>query len=237
MALFEGDVGPHAERGSLLYIGALYDAYPLTLPEIRRAHGCFVFTEAMPANQYYKNLDEAEILRVLREEGGKFSMVSDFKRNPVDGSYECMLQDEVLLKYFFNLNNLDPNAANCPSQALLNTVKTLWLHAHDPEGPVVERLPSLEMVYASSTTMSETYWKAREKMGTVSEDKLVEYNLMCAIPDVLCWIDDERGFDLRGETGLAERLMVSDAPFSFTDAEEDEEDDDDEGEVGEDEEG
>lgn len=224
MASF-GDVGPHAARGSLLYIGALYDAYPITLAEVRRAHGCFIFTDAMPANQYYKNLDEAEILRVLHDEGGKFSMVSPFVRNTQDGSYECMLQDDVLLKYFFNLNDLDPAATHGPSQALLNTVKTLWLHAHDPEGPIVEALPSLSMVYASSTSMNETYWKAREKMGTVSEDKLVDFNLKCALPDVLCWIDDERGFDLRGEAGLAERLMVSDAPFSFTDAEEDEEDD------------
>ena len=207
--------------GSLLYIGALYDAYVLTLPEMRRQHGCFILTDAMPSNQYYKNITtEVEVLNILREEGGYLGLASDFTRSD-DGSFEAMLADGCLLKYFFDVADLD---AKIP-QALLDSVKTLWIHGYDPEGPVVERLPNLQMVFASPSSMGGAYWAAREKLQTIEGDLLPEYNVRCAIPDVVCWMGPEMGFDLRGDEGMDERLMASDAPFQFTPAGDDDDDD------------
>jgi hypothetical protein len=221
--------------GSLLYIGALYDAYVLTLPEMRRLHGCFILTDAMPSNQYYKNITtEVEVLNILREEGGYLGLASDFTRSD-DGSFEAMLADGCLLKYFFNVADLD---AKIP-QALLDSVKTLWIHGYDPEGPVVERLPNLQMVFASPSSMGGAYWAAREKLQTIEGDLLPEYNVRCAIPDVICWMGPEMGFDLRGDEGMDERLMASDAPFQFTPAGDDDDgdgDDDDDVQDGHEEE-
>ena len=214
--------------GSLLYIGALYDAYVMTLPEMRRTHGCFIFTDAMPANQYYKKItNEVEVLNILREEGGHLALASDFHMCE-DGSFEAMLTDGCLFKYFFNVSDLDFGGSKIP-QILLDSVKTLWIHGYDPEGPVVERLPNLQMVFASPSSMGAAYWSAREKMQTIEGDLLPEYNVRCAIPDVVCWMGPEMGFDLRGEEGMDERLMASDAPFQFTPAGDDDDDDDDDG--------
>jgi len=213
----------HEDRGSVLYIGALYDAYPLTLPEIRQSHSTIIFTDAMPGNGYYKNIKtEAEILQILREEGGNLAITSEFYQNPQDGSWECTLKDDCKLKYFFNVVDLDPSRL---PEVLLSSVKTLWIHGYDPQGPIVELLPNVGMVFASPSSMGEAYWAARQRMGTVEGDALAEFNIRCAIPDVICW-HSERGFDLRGEEGMDERLMVCDAPFQFTAAPEEEEDED-----------
>ena len=232
MAGFGEEYTPDAyeARGSLLYIGALYDAYPLTLPDVRRKHGCLLFTDAMPANSYYRNITtEQQILQILLDEGGRFGIVSDFTMNERDGSFECMLRDDCKLKYFFNTNDLDRLKLN---QGLLNTVKTLWCHGYEPQGDVVSLLPSLSFVYGSPSSMGEAYWAARAKMGTVGDDNLQEFNVKCSIPDVICW-QDEGGFDLRGDEGQDERLLASDAPFTFTAAGDEEEDEGEEEEEGE----
>ena len=63
-------------------------------------------------------------------------------------------------------------------------------------------------------------------MGTVDdEEKLLQYNMRCLIPDVLRWIDGV-GFDLRGVEWLQQILFESDAPSQFI-IDDDEDDDED----------
>lgn len=235
MAAFEGEGG-----GVLLYVGALYDAYPMCLPSLRRAHTIIVYTDALPSSQYYTTASmqsEESILSVLREEGGHFAMTGpDFTRNESDGSFECTLLDGCLFKYFFNANNVDDS--RIPA-ALLQRVTTLWLHGHTFPASELLKLPSLKMVHAPPSIIEsdpEAYWAARAIMGTTEpEAVLIEFNARCLIPDVI-YYTQEGGFMLRGESAQLPLLPPCDAPFTFEEDEEDEEEDEEGGEGGEDDE-
>ena len=203
-----------AKCSSLLYIGALYDSYPLTLRDIRRAHDVIIYSDALPASGIYPKLNtEEKILEILVEEGGRHGITSEFVRNEVDGSYEADLKDSCRLKYFFNTSDIDN--ALLP----LDTVTTLWLHGYVPPQDILRYLPNLKMVYAAGSCVDDelpTYWEAREKLGMMEEEKMEEYNCRCWIPDVLQWISAEEGFELVGSSeSLMNGFMLCDAPFQF----------------------
>lgn len=230
MAAFDGGEA----GGVLLYVGALYDAYPICLPSVRRAHSVIVYTDALPANQYYTSASmqsEESILCVLREEGGHYAMAtSEFTRNESDGSFECMLQDGCTFKYFFNASNIDESRI---PPSLLQRVTTLWLHGHTFPASELSKLPSLRMVHAPPSIIDadpEAYWAARRILGTVEpEAVLMEYNARCLIPDVI-YYTQESGFMLRGESALLPLLPPCDAPFTFEEGEEGDEDEEGGGE-------
>ena len=221
MASFEGD-------NVLLYVGALYDSYPLCLPLLRRQHSLIVFTDHLPISQYYKNLTtEKQILDIIINEGGSFGFVenTEFTLNEEDGSYEALLKDNCRFKYFFNCDNIDRSKI---PESILNRVTTLWLHGYTPPVQELEKIPNLKMVYSSASCIGDTYWKAREMMDSINdEEKLFQYNMKCLIPDILRWIDGV-GFDARGCEWLQQILFECDAPMQFViDEDDDDEDDDD----------
>jgi len=221
MASFEGD-------NVLLYVGALYDAYPLTLPLLRRQHSLIVFTDHLPISQYYKNLTtEKQILDILMNEGATFGFVenTEFTLNEEDGSYEALLKDNCRFKYFFNCDNIDRSKI---PESILNRVTTLWLHGYAPPVQDLEKIPNLKMVYCSASSIGDTYWKAREMIDTINdEEKLLQYNMKCLIPDILRWIPNV-GFDAHGCEWLQQILFECDAPMQFVidDGDDDDEDDD-----------
>jgi hypothetical protein len=214
-------------RKVMLYVGALYDAYPLCLPEIRKAHDCIVFTDALPASGAYKSLtSERQILDVLMEEGGRYGITSEFTINPEDGSYECTLKDNCKFKYFFNVSDIDTNIL--PAE-LLSSVTTLWMHGYEPPEEDIPKLPALNMVYSGLATIGETYELVRSLIHSPDdEEKVKYYDLKTRIPDVLQWTAEE-GFSLAGPEELqAAGLMECDAPFQYEIFEDDDEVDDEE---------
>lgn len=216
----------------MLYVGALYDSYPLTVSTLRRAHSLIVYTDGLPSNQYYKNLtQEKQILDILLQEGGAFAFLdTDFTLNEEDGSYEALLKDNCRFKYFFNCNDIDRSRI---PESLLQRVTTLWMHGYEMPEEDLEKIPNLNMVYCSSASMGDTYWKARDKIDSVNdEEKLLQYNMRCLIPDVLRWIDNANGFDLRGVEWLQQILFECDAPYQFVVDDGDDDDDNDEGDDG-----
>jgi hypothetical protein len=227
MASFEED-------NVLLYVGALYDSYPLTISMLRKNHKTIVFTDGLPASQYYKNLTtEKQILDILLQEGGLYAFVdTEFILNEEDGSYEAMLKDNCKFKYFFNTNNID--TTKIPN-SLLQRVTTLYIHGYQPPVEDVVKIPNVSMVYCSASCVGETYWKVRSMMDTVDDnEKLIQYNMRCLIPDVLRWIPDV-GFDLRGVEWLQQILFECDAPYQFIiDDDDDDEYDEEDDDVGED---
>ena len=223
-----------SKKGSLLYVGALYDSFPLTLPEIRRSHDLIIYSDALPASGIYPKLnEESKILDVLVEEGGRFGIISEFVKNEDDGSFEAQLKDNCTLKYFFNTSNVDND------RMPLATVTTLWLHGYVPPIDTLDRLPNLMMVYGAGSCIDDPcYWEARKRLNMSEGSKLIEFNRKCWIPDVLQWISAEDGFDLVGDDqSLMDEFMLCDAPFQFTVDEGilDGEDDDDDGNFDDDE--
>ena len=222
MASFEGD-------NVLLYVGALYDSYPLCLPLLRKSHSLIVFTDHLPISQYYKNLtSEKQILDILINEGASYGLVENaataFTLNEEDGSYEALLKDNCRFKYFFNCDNIDKSKI---PETILNRVTTLWIHGYTPPVQDLEKIPNLKMVYCSSSSIGDTYWKAREMIDTINdEEKLFQYNMKCLIPDILRWIDGV-GFDAHGVEWLSQILFECDAPIQFV-IDDDDDDDDDE---------
>ena len=197
----------------MLYVGALYDAYPLTLPHVRRAHDCIIYSDALPASGAYKSLThERQILDILMEEGGQYAVTSEFTVNAEDGSFECSLKDGCTFKYFFNADNVDTN--KIPASLLAN-VTTLWLHGHEPPLQDIAKLPALRMVYSGGATMGETYWLARSTIHPLDDDEKMEYyDEITRIPDVLQWAA-ESGFVLAGPEFLQAQLPDCDAPYTF----------------------
>lgn len=221
----------------MLYVGALYDAYPLTLPPIRKSHDCIVFTDALPASGAYKSLtSERQILDILLEEGGRYGITSEFSINPEDGSYECSLKDGCTFKYFFNTCDID--TTKIPAD-LLARVTTLWMHGYELPEEDIAKLPALNMVYSGLATIGETYWLVRSLIHSLDdEEQLKLYDIKTRIPDVLQWTSED-GFSLAGPEALQSAgLMECDAPFQFEIFEDDDEVDaddvdcQDEGSVG-----
>jgi hypothetical protein len=131
--------------------------------------------------------------------------------NEEDGSYEALLKDNCRFKYFFNSDNID--SSRIP-ESLLQRVTTLWMHGYVIPEENLEKIPNLNMVYSTSCCVGKTYWAARTKMNTVNDkEKLYEYNVKCSIPEVVRWIDNVNGFELRGDDG--DELFECDAPYQF----------------------
>ena len=220
------------DRGVLLYVGALYDSYPLCIEMLRKNHKLIIYTDYLPESKIYKNLSsEQQILQILLEEGGSFGFIdSNFEINEEDGSYEGNLKDNCKFKYFFNTDNIDSNKI---TQTLLDQVTTIWIHGYEPPVDELLKLPNLKMVYCAASCVGDTYWKVREMMNTVDDqDTLIQYNMKCLIPDVLRWIEGV-GFDMRGVDWLQDILFECDAPYQYiVDDDDDEEEDDDDDDDG-----
>lgn len=216
------------DRGVLLYVGALYDSYPLCIEMLRKNHSIIIYTDSLPESQYYKNLtSEQEILEILMKEGGSYAFIDgNFELNEEDGSFEGTLKDNCKFKYFFNTDNIDSSKI---TQPLLDKVTTLWIHGYEMPVDELQKLPNLKMVYCAASCIGETYWKAREIINTIDDEELlVQYNMKCLIPDILRWIENV-GFDMRGVDWLQDILFECDAPYQYIiDDEDDDEDEDDE---------
>ena len=124
----------------LLYVGALTDAFPITLPSVRRRYSTIIFTDGMPGSRYYghKTVDsEQKILELLKTEGGAAAMVSEITYNDIDGSYGCQLKDNCSLKYFFNMDNID--VTKIPKE-LFGKIRALWMHGYVPPMEEIQKL-------------------------------------------------------------------------------------------------
>ena len=201
----------------LLYVGALTDAFPLTLEKVRKDHGVIVFSDQMPADtvKFYEGRGGARlntcaiILEELLSEGGSYGFLDGketvFELNEVDGSYEAMLKDGCKFKYFFNTVNV--SNPHLPTAV----VTTLWLKGYMPPASVLDHLPSLSMVYSTDLCVGPLYWAARERIKHRNEGWTnVDWNVNTHTNDTF-WDSDKEAFGVWLEPD-EEPNVKSDAP-------------------------
>ena len=210
-------------RPCLLYVGALTDAFPLTIPSIRQRYPTIIYTEGMPGSQYYqhKSLDsEQKILAILKEEGGSHAMVSEFTYNDADGSYDCQLKDNCSLKYFFNIDNIDVSVI---PKELFGRIKALWMHGYKVPLEEVQKLnaPGNMALYISPEC---------EDAGDCWVSQFKEVHV---IPSILQW---DSGYNIAQLLDEQQHLLLSecDAPYIILEDTSDDEKDEQDNESDED---
>ena len=202
----------------LLYVGALTDAFPLTIPSIRQRYSTIIYTDGMPGSQYYqhKSLEsEQKILAILKEEGGSLAMVSEFSFNDADGSYDCQLKDNCTIKYFFNMDNIDVNIIPID---LLGRIKALWMHGYELPQEEVQKLnaPGDMVLYVAPECVDD-------------EDRFeLQFKEVHVIPSILHW---DSGYNVAQLLDEQQHLLLRECEAPYVILEEDPSDDE-EGEQG-----
>ena len=132
--------------GSILYVGAYVDVYPLTCPALRRAY------RRSPESKYWPpgcrgfdaSVSVASMTQCMRRMGGEHAGLSEFAQLPC-GAYEATLDDDSSLRYYFNC----PDALGVPRE-VLDDVTALYVHGHAPNASIVDMLPNVSCVYSTS---------------------------------------------------------------------------------------
>ena len=137
----------------LLYIGAGWDAYPLTVPALRTAHTHMVYADGIPGSGYAPVSTMADVFaNLMQRGGGQYGFAAGDAATFVeaaDGSWEAPLKDGCYFKYFPNTldTQLEQHAG---VHALLPHVATLFIAGYySPRAGTEALLPALERVYVT----------------------------------------------------------------------------------------
>ena len=193
--------------GVLLYVGAGWDTYPLTVPALRAAHTHMVYVDGQPASGYYSQhvttIDD--LLRRLVKDGGKYCFAAGADAvfmQAADASWQAPLKDGCTLKYF--VNTLDTQIAHHAGlSALLPLVTTLFMAGYGPRRGLEALLPSLERVYLTTGCDNELRFPRAAGVEYIHVREC-KWNELCA---------DDRFSVLNGNSDMLQ--LTSDAPFHY----------------------
>jgi hypothetical protein len=155
-------------RGTVLYVGAHVDVYPLTCAELRRAYSRFVYVDGTPRSKYWEPSDcygalesvsELVMMKCMRSHGGEHAGLGDFAAQPC-GGYLASLADDSSVVYYFN----SPDCVGVPRD-VLDSVTALYIQGHMPDASVVDLIPNVARVYATPLCVGPAYWAVAKKGG------------------------------------------------------------------------
>lgn len=139
-----------------MYIGAGWDAYPLTQHSIRTDHDLIVYVDALPSTPHYTQLQagyphaasEESVIAALTADGGSQVFAGAPVKSAAGSVWSIPLLDCTTLKYFFNTRD-DEMTKHPALTELLPHVTTLWVQGYSPGIQVFEQLPNLTTVFAT----------------------------------------------------------------------------------------
>ena len=201
-------------RGTMLYVGAHVDAYPLTCAELRKAYHRFVYVDGTPASKYWTtdcpgarhSVSEITMMGCMRTMGGEYAGMSEFTQQPC-GGYLATLADDSSIIYYFN-------AQDCVGvpRDVLDSVTALYMQGYAPDASIVDLLPNVTRVYSTPLCVGPAYWAVVKNGGFDGSD---------ARPwppetDETEWDSEDDEFVIRHRCGSprSERLE-SDAPVRY----------------------
>ncbi len=160
-------------RGVLLYVGAHVDTYALTCAELRKAYKLFVYVDGTPGSKYWNedcdgarhSASEATMMSYMHRMGGSYAGLSEFTRQPC-GGYAASLADDSSVIYYFN----SPDCIGVP-RAVLDSVTALYIKGHEPGASVIDLLPNVTYVYATSLGVGPAYYAVCAKGGYDGSDE------------------------------------------------------------------
>ena len=203
-------------RGVLLYVGAHVDVYPLTCGELRKAYRRFVYVDGTPQSKYWEPSDcrgaresvsELVMMECMQKQGGEYAGISAFARQPC-GGYLAALADDSSVIYYFN----SPDCVGVPRD-VLDSVTALYIHGHEPDVSVVDKIRSVTSVYASPLCVGcAAYAAVCKKAGLDGLDGSTKSPCPLII-DKVDW-DSECDEFVVNDRGCSPRLE-SDAPVRY----------------------
>ena len=147
---------------AFLYIGAGWDAYPLSFGPIVAEHEVFIYVDALPESNYYakdcngfkdSNSEASMVAAMLGElkEGAKHQ--ADVEK-VAPGTYVFTFADGKRLWYF--MNTKDTKMALRPELSQwLPRVSTLYLCGYAPNQSIYVQLPNLRRIFGTIACMEE----------------------------------------------------------------------------------
>ena len=154
-------------RGTMLYVGAHVDVFPLTCAELRRAYSRFVYVDGTPESGYwpsgclgaFESTSELVMMECMQQMGVPYAGMSDFTQQPC-GGYLATLADDSSVIYYFN-------AQDCVGvpRDVLDSVTALYMQGHEPDASVVGMIPNVARVYSTPLCVGPVYWSVVQKCG------------------------------------------------------------------------
>lgn len=201
--------------GTMLYVGARTDAFPLTCPELRKRFSRIVYTDRPPKSGHTSptTRNAKEILAKLCDQGGRYANLApdSFVVQP-DGGYAATLLDECMFVYYINCDLV----SRLPND-LLNDVTTIYMDWFTPCPTLLNSLPSLKFVYATKCCVGPLYWAVIGRSGAMIRKEINGWNPETII-DRFEWDDEAKcfirwlGFDDEEEGAEPPLILSSDAP-------------------------
>lgn len=163
---------------TLLYVGAGWDAFPITIKHIREDHDIILYVDALPSTPHYSegqrgylpSLSKQMIIGQLISEGGFDATIGAPVYTPTH--VQIPLKDNVMLNYFFNTKDIDLNQ-NAEISGLLPSVVTMWQAGFSPDQSVYEMLPNLETIYSTQLCAYNIPVSSQHKIEIVPD--IIEY--------------------------------------------------------------
>ena len=154
-------------RGTMLYVGAHVDVFPLTCAELRMAYSRFVYVDGTPESGYwpsgclgaFESTSELVMMECMQQMGVPYAGMSDFTQQPC-GGYLATLADDSSVIYYFN----SPDCAGVPRD-VLDSVTALYMQGHEPDASVVGMIPNVARVYSTPLCVGTVYWSVVQKCG------------------------------------------------------------------------